>query len=363
MGDLMLGRREFMIGGTLLGTGRITTGQQAPGPPVVQDLGFVKPYAFQNLSTWITPSRQFFIRNHFPQPSIDVSNWTLTIEGEVEKPLTLTYEDLQAMPAESRVATLECTGNPAGGRMISTGKWTGPTLHGLLQSAGVVPGAQEVILEGADEGFVEEIDQSVRFARSIPLSKAKHEATLLAHTLNDFPLPPTLGFPVRAVIPGWYAAGSVKWLSRVIVTNKPFDGFFQSRRYVFLKHGTDGLQVTPAQEMRVKSQIARPLPNTLLSRRPYTIRGAAWSGGAEIQRVDVTLDGGETWEAAKLGTDSAPFAWRLWEFPWPEPQSGSYSIGARAVDSRGTVQPLQPDPEELTAYGKHHITWVKVRVR
>lgn len=359
----MLGRRQFMISGAALGAVRITTAQQIPAPPIEEDGGFVKPYAFQNLATWITPSRQFFIRNHFPQPSIDVANWTLSVEGDVDKPLKLTYEDLLAMPAESLVATLECTGNPAGGRMISTGKWSGPSLQSLLELTGVAAAAQEVILEGADEGFVEEIGEAVRFARSIPLSKANHEATLLAHTLNDAPLPAALGFPLRAVIPGWYAAGSVKWLSRVIVTRRPFEGFFQSRRYVFLTQGEHGLLVTPAREMKVKSQIARPLPNILLSQRPYTIRGAAWSGGAEIQRVDVTLNGGEDWEAAELGAESAPFAWRLWEFPWPEPKTGHYSIGARAVDSRNRVQPLQPDAEELTAYGENHVAWVNVRVR
>jgi DMSO/TMAO reductase YedYZ molybdopterin-dependent catalytic subunit len=361
----MMDRRQLLLGAALLGGQRLTRARpQASLPAAVEeDSGFVKSYAFQNLSDSITPAEQFFVRNHFVQPSLSPEGWKLAVEGEVDRPLELSYQDLQGLPAASEVATLECAGNPMGGGMISTGKWTGPTLLEVLQRAGIRPEAREVILEGADRGPVEEIQQSIPFARAIPIEKAMHSSTLLAHTLNDRPLPAALGFPMRAVVPGWYAPYSVKWLARILVSKAPFDGFFQSRRYVFVRHGKGGFHVNPVREMRVKSQIARPVPNTLLSRRPYVIRGGAWSGEAEIKAVEVSLDRGKNWQPATLGGESVPYAWRLWEFPWPGPQPGVHVIGCRAIDSAGRRQPLEPDEGELTAYGKHAVGWVKVTVR
>ena len=330
---------------------------------IEEGIGFIKPYHFQNLSTWITPVDQFFVRSHFVQPEVELQNWSLSLEGHVEKPLTFNYEQLLTYPVQTEVVTLECTGNPVGGQMVSTGEWSGLALQSLLQEARIKPGAREVILEGADEGFVQDLDKPVKFARSIPLSKAMHPDSLLAYSVNGVKLSPALGFPLRAIIPGWYGANSIKWLTRITVITEPFQGFFNTRRYVFAKKGTSGVVLTPAYELRVKAQIARPLGNSLISRGAYRIHGAAWSGESEIAAVEVTLDGGQNWQTAHLDDNRAPYAWRLWEFPWSNAERGIHVIGARAVDSRGRSQPIAPDSEELSGYGNNSIQSVKVSVR
>jgi DMSO/TMAO reductase YedYZ molybdopterin-dependent catalytic subunit len=364
--SLRVSRRQF-IGGmfsTLCVKGRRIEGAQSHSLdfpiPEDEETGFIKPFSFQNLTTWITPVNRFFIRDHFVQP--DVRDWSLTIEGHVEHPVTLGYAQLLKYPSQTEVATLECAGNQLGGRLVSTGKWSGPRFQSLLQLAKVKPGSREVILEGLDEGAVSGLSEPIRFAKSIPLNKALDPATLVAHSLNGNSLPALLGYPLRAVIPGWYGANWVKWLRRIIVTTQHFRGYFNTRRYVFIKRGANGLEVTPAYEVRVKSEIARPLNGSLILHQPSTIYGAAWSGNAELVKVEVTVDGGHRWSAAELGNEVSPYAWRLWRFEWRHRGPGQYLIGARATDSRGESQPLAADPDELSGYGNNSVQWLTVNV-
>jgi hypothetical protein len=147
-----------------------------------------------------------------------------------------------------------------------------------------------------------------------------------------------------------------------VVTASHFDGFFNTRRYNFVRRGQNGLEVTPAYEMHVKSEIARPLNGTLILHKPYTIYGAAWSGESEIAAVEVTVDNGQRWMPADLDATRVPYAWRLWNYSWLDARPGKYSIGARASDSEGRFQPLDRDPAELSAYGNNAIQWVTVSV-
>src|SRR6267143_3773573 len=192
---------------------------------------------FEKLDGFITPTKSFFVRTHFPIPKIDKNKWRLRIEGEVEKSFEINFDELIKLESRKIPATLECAGNSrsflepkvkgvqwgVGG--VGNAEWTGVPLSILLDRAGVKSRALEIIFEGADRGRLEDPKSprgEINFARSIPLDKARD--VLLAYKMNDVDLPPEHGFPVRAIVPGWYAVASIKWLQRIIVTDKPFNG-------------------------------------------------------------------------------------------------------------------------------------------
>src|SRR6266516_599582 len=197
---------------------------------------------FSSLDQFITPTEAFYVRTHFPIPKIDKRDWRLRVEGNVEKPFELGYEDLLRMQSRTIAVTLECAGNNRnflepkvkgvqwGLGAVGTAEWTGVPLSILLDRAGVKPEAVEVILEGADGGELEDPKSpagELKFARSIPLTKARNDV-LLAYKMNGNDLPPQHGFPVRAIVPGWYAMASIKWLQRIIVTDRPFNGYYHT---------------------------------------------------------------------------------------------------------------------------------------
>src|SRR5881396_4150711 len=204
---------------------------------------------FETLENFLTPTESFYVRTDFPIPSIDRDAWWLRIEGEVENSFVINYEELLELESVTIPATLECAGNNRsllerkvkgvqwGLGAVGTAEWTGVPLSILLDRAEVKPEAREVILEGADEGVLEEPKRPpgiVKFARSIPLLKARTDV-LLAYQMNGSDLPPEHGFPLRAIVPGWYAMASIKWLQRVIVTDRPFTGYYQTMDYAFCK--------------------------------------------------------------------------------------------------------------------------------
>ena len=324
---------------------------------------------FWALSGPITPNHRFYVRSHFPEvPALDPATWTLTVEGAVERPCAIGYDELTAMPSRDVTATLECAGNgrvflkpPAKGVQwergaVSTAVWTGVPLRDLLERAGVRPGAVEVVLEGADRGKLSEEPKSpgeISFARSLPLERAtaREADVLLAWRMNGETLTPAHGFPLRAVVPGWYAMASVKWLTRLAVVDRPFAGFFQTVDYSYWERGggEDGLppQMRPITDLDVKAQIARPAPGESLPRgTEFRVFGAAGGGGgAPVEKVEVSADGGQTWREARLLGEATPNAWRLWEFPWRTPdEPGAHSLVARATDARGNAQPAEHDP-------------------
>src|SRR6266550_2514273 len=208
---------------------------------------------FSSLDQFITPTEAFYVRTHFPIPKIDKRDWRLRVEGEVEKPFELGYDDLPKMQSRTIAVTLECAGNNRnflepkvkgvqwGLGAVGTAEWTGVPLSILLDRAEVKAEAREVILEGADGGVLEEPKRpsgKVQFARSIPLAKARTDV-LLAFQMNGNDLPPQHGFPLRAIVPGWYAMASVKWLRRIIVIERPFNGYYQTLDYAYWAK-TDG---------------------------------------------------------------------------------------------------------------------------
>jgi DMSO/TMAO reductase YedYZ molybdopterin-dependent catalytic subunit len=356
-----------------------TPRSQSPGLIVRESEPENLEFAFSTLSAFTTPNEQFYVRNHFAAPALDVKKWKLKVEGAVETPLELGYEDLLKLKSTTLTATLECAGN---GRVFLTPKasgvnwelgavsnaaWTGVPLASVLEKAGVQPGAVEVVLEGADSGEVKTDPKSpgiIHFARGLPLAKARRPEVLLAHQMNGKELPPSHGYPVRAVVPGWYGMASVKWLQRIVVSKKPFAGYYQSLSYTYFEK-TEGLPtLVPIGEMQVKSQIARPaLREVVPAGSKYRIFGAAWGGEEEIEKVDVSADGGKTWSSARLQNKAVPFAWRLWEYEWHTPeQAGKAILMSRATDTKGRTQPMQRDPGR-GSYMVTHVLPLEVTLR
>src|SRR6516165_797671 len=324
---------------------------------------------FSSVDSFLTPTKSFYVRTHFPIPAIDRDAWWLYVEGDVEKPFAINYQELITLQSATVPVTLECAGNnriflePKVRRVqwrlgaVGTADWTGVPLSTLLNRAIPKPNAREVILEGADGGMLEDAKSppgELKFARSIPLEKARRDV-LLAYKMNGEDLPAEHGFPVRAIVPGWYAMASVKWLQRIIITDRAFTGYYQTIDYAYW-HRTDyghwqrGEQVaelTPLTEMQVKAEIARPAQSeTVAANTSVRVCGAAWACDAEIAKVELSTDGGATWKDTKLLGESNLNAWRLWEFNWQTPsQPGKQTLIARATDSLGRTQPVHHDPD------------------
>jgi DMSO/TMAO reductase YedYZ molybdopterin-dependent catalytic subunit len=287
------------------------------------------------------------------------------VVGAVQRERTFSMDELLRLPRREAAVTLECAGNLVGWGGVSNARWTGARLGPMLESAGVKSGAREVVLAGADGGPEREaggihIDA---YQRSIPLSKAMDAETMLAYRMNDEPLPDIHGGPLRAIIPGFYGMDSVKWLKRIVVTAEPFEGWHQLNRYYEARKVNNAIQRRPLGPMRIKSQIARPQRDEVLSRQGVKIIGAAWCGDADIQRVELTFDGARSWNEARLGQEHESRAWRLWSYQWTPQSAGRYEIIARATDSLGRVQSLERDPAILTPYANNWCDRRTVEVR
>lgn len=337
---------------------------------------FEMPFAF--LDSIITPNDRFYVRNHFAMPRIAAADWSLDVSGEVERPFRLSHAELLRMPSRTMTCTMECAGNNRIALVprergvlwesgaVGTAEWTGVPLAAILERAGVRNSAVEVLLEGADEGTVNDEPRSpgpVHFARSLPLAKARQQDVLLAYRMNGQELSQSHGFPLRAIVPGWYGCASIKWLSRVIVLDRPFQGFYQSLDYAIWDRTSGVPTLRPIGEVEVKASIARPGPyETIAAGAAYRVHGAAWTGEASITTVEVSVDGGTTWAAARLLRDAVAHSWRLWEFTWMNPPAGRHTLMARATDSRNRVQPMRRVPDRRN-YMISHVLPVVVDVR
>lgn len=312
-----------------------------------------------SLDTWITPTDRFYVRNHFSDiPALDPDSAELFINGEVRNPVSLSYREILDMPATESPVTLECAGNsrsyvtpPAEGIQFDHGAvgnaiWKGVPLANLLTTAGIKPSTTEILFAGADSGDEEEEGRTlhVNYERSLPLEDALSPAILVAYEMNGEPLDRAHGSPFRLIVPGWYGMASVKWLTKITAIAKPFDGFFQSRRYVHITEGeTDRVPWTPVTRIPVKSLITSPRHGEVIDSGEYTICGVAWSGEGDVTRVEVSIDGGRNWKDAGLKGEQVSTAWLQWEFPCSSYKPGHFVLMSRASDSTGNTQPPSID--------------------
>jgi DMSO/TMAO reductase YedYZ molybdopterin-dependent catalytic subunit len=331
-----------------------------------------------SLTGAITPNDLFHILTIMadPLPDIAPADWRLSVEGQVESPLTLTYDQLRALPAQTVTAVLECAGNsrnsaspPLPRSFLNNGyvgnaRWRGAPLRLVLERAGVKPEAHDVVLEGADRGKPDFAPAEVAYAKGIPIDKALHPETLIVYEMNGAPLPREHGGPVRVLVPGWYGTYHVKWLTRIEVLDRPFDGVFMTELWR-VRHRDDGyVRLGMVDQVAVKSLIFTPGPDETLSLGAHTIQGAAWSGGKDIASVQVSTDGGATWRFARLldaGENDSPYAWRQWEFLWEVREPGTHTLMARATDTSGTAQPFAYDLDK-NGFAVNQVQPVTVKV-
>ncbi|MCV2488911.1 sulfite oxidase [Geodermatophilus sp. YIM 151500] len=305
----------------------------------------------------VTPPGLHYVLVHYDIPATEAATWELEITGAVERPLRLSLADLTARPSVTSRVLLECAGNgraryeprpvsqPWLLEAVGTAEWTGTPLAPLLEEAGVSPRAVDVVFTGADHGVERGVEQD--YARGLPLAEAMRPETLLVHAMNGAPLPPQHGAPLRLVVPGWYGMAQVKWLRRIEVLDRPFDGFQNATAYRLKADADDG--GVPVTRIRPRALLAPPgWPDFMTRERfvhagPVPLTGRAWSGRAPLTSVEVSTDGGATWAAAELApADPAhPFAWRAWRFEWTA-RPGSAELVVRAADAEGG-QPVEQE--------------------
>ena len=320
----------------------------------------------------VMPNARFYVRNNFQIPNLDRATFRLTVGGLVERSLSLGARDLLNMRSQSLVVTLECAGNgrtrfdrPTEGEKwafgaVSTAEWTGVPLVEILDRAGVSTRAREVLFRGADCGVVESGSESIHFERSLQLDDARGGDVLLAYAMNGEPLPLQHGYPLRLIVPRWYAVASVKWLTEIELIDRPFAGHFQNHKYWY-EWERDGQVVRePVRVQRVRSLITEPSPDAEVQPGELCIRGVAWSGAAPIARVAVSV-GDSGWQDARLVGERRSYGWQWWELMTRVEQSGSLTLRARATDLADRTQPERGEWNRL-GYGNNAIQEVPIRV-
>ena len=330
-----------------------------------------EPYLDELVKSWVTPNEQFYIRSHAPVPKIDPAQFKLRIEGMVEKPLEFSLDELREKFGNHSVfATLTCAGNRRSEHSavkevsgvqwqsgaIGNARWTGPRLGDVLKAACVQAGAKHVWFEGLDE--VQRDTGVIPFGASVPLEKAMKNAgndlgVLLAHKMNDEPLPPDHGFPLRTVVPGFIGARSVKWLGKIIVSDRPSENHYVATAYKLVTESTaeQWQSAAPLYHYPMNSVICNPAENGPVAEGPLTVRGYALppgQRGSAIEKVEVSVDNGQSWQAATLTTASHPNCWQLWQATVSVSKS-TESILVRATDQRGQSQP-EKTPWNLKGY-------------
>ena len=323
------------------------------------------------LSRTITSTELFYVRTHFNVPGLDPATYRLEVDGAVGAPLELSLQEVLAFPARRITATLECAGNgrarlepPVPGvrwgfGAVGTAHFTGTPLRHVLERAGVGTAAVEALFIGADRGEVEP-GRRVAFERSLPLAMALHPDTLLAWEMNAEPLSPLHGFPLRLVVPRWYAVASVKWLKRIRLLTERFQGHYQTEKYLY-EGEAETPDKTPVTTMRVRAVITTPSEGSTVGSGPREIAGMAWSGDAPVHEVEVSVDGGRSWRDVELGTPPSEIAWIPWRILWTPTSQGEHLLMARASDAAGHIQPLR-QAWNAQGYGNNVVHQVGVKV-
>jgi sulfite oxidase len=309
----------------------------------------------------ITPLDTFYSRNHGPIPDVSPATWRLTVDGLVERPMELSLDILQERFEEvEATVTLQCAGNrraglievrdipgedPWGSGATSTARWSGVRLADVLAEARLKNNASNIAFSAPDVSRL--ADPAQPYGGSIPAAKAHGREVLLAWAMDGQPLTRVHGAPLRAVVPGWIGARSVKWLTRITAQSTPSDNYFQATAYRILPAWADLDQAGPGDgislgPLPLNCDILRPGSGSHLPPGPTEITGYALTGDDRtVARVDVSLDGGNSWVQADLDTGENPWVWQHWRTTVDLP-AGEVEITARAWDSTGAAQPESP---------------------
>lgn len=275
------------------------------------------------LSTEVTPVGKFYVvsKNIF-DPAIDAKTWKLVVKGKMERPYDLTLDELRRLPSVTKPHTLMCISNEIGGDLISNAVWKGVALKVMLEKAGVRSGAKKLILRGRDG-----------YSDSFPLSAALLEGTIVAYEMNGKPLERQHGFPARVLVMGLYGIKNVKWVSELEVVDHDYRGYWQVRGW------------TDTAVYKTFSRIDVPGPGATVRRGERTwIAGVAFAGDRGIQTVQVSVDGGKSWQPARVKPAMGDHTWALWVLEWIPATPGTATLMVRAVDGTGAAQPVGPTP-------------------
>lgn len=308
----------------------------------------------------ITPNEAMFVRWHLANipASVDLATWRLKVHGAVEKELSLSLDDLKKFEKVGYTAVMQCAGNGRsffeppvfGGQWLNgsmgNAVWGGVRLRDLLHAAGLRPGAVDVVFAGLDRPPIPSVPP---FAKALPLDKMLEDDIIVAYEMNGRELPMLNGFPVRLVVPGWYASYWVKSLSDIEVLSRPFEGFWKKSAYRIpdtpcgcVEPGATPAKTIPINRMTTRSLLIDPEDGTRLKAGQLVeLMGLAFSGGYSVKEVLVSVDAGETWRPARLGKDLGRYSWIQWHYPWQPQRPGSHAVMVRAINSIGESQPLQ----------------------
>ncbi len=322
----------------------------------------------------VTPAGLHYLLIHYDIPAFDPETWRLEIGGHVERPLSLSLEDLRNRPAVTEPVTLECAGNgralfddrpvsqPWLLEAVGTASWTGTPLGPLLDEAGLADHTVDLVFTGLDRGI--EGDEEHAYERGLPVAEARRRDVMLAYAMNGQPLLPQHGAPVRLIVPGWYGMTHVKWLSSIRATDEAFDGYQNTVAYRFRRSEDDpGIpldRIQPRALMIPPGIPVFPERERRLVAGAVTLEGRAWSGGGLIERVEVSTDGAATWKDAELGPELGEHAWRGWTFPWVAAH-GEHELACRATDVMGATQPDEAEAN-TGGYANNGIQRVRVTV-
>lgn len=307
------------------------------------------------IDSFYTPNDDFYIVHHYNQPVIPDNEFQLRITGLVDRPITLSLDQLMARDKVEIDAGFECGGNRGTGifqGLIGNARWGGISLRDLLNEAGVKDEGIEVVFYGADQGEenVRDSDVLQSFGRSMHIEDALMPEVMLAYEMNGVPLPLYHGAPLRVLVPGWYGVANVKWLTQIHVQDKRYMGRFMARDYVTLSQrdigGVERWEERSVTKINLKSAIIR------VTRQggDHTILGFVLNDGTPLRSVEVKIDDGP-WQAAIVDPESTQYSWKLFRYNWENPTAGEHTIVSRVTDINGQVQ-ATPDqmPEKLSRW-------------
>ena len=312
--------------------------------------------------TLFTPNDKFYVRWHWADipDAVDANAFRLTVHGQVTKPLSLSLKEMMALPRFEIAAVNQCSGNSRGffaprvpggewgNGAMGNAKWTGVRLKDVLDRAGIKPGAQQVRFNGLDQPTSPD---GPDFMKSLALDHARDGEVMIAYAMNGKPLPLLNGFPLRLVVPGWYATYWVKMLNDIEVLDQTDENFWMKtaylipdRPYASMKPGEQNVPMVPISRMLPRSFITNiPAQSKIARNAPTKARGIAFGGDCGVKEVSFSADDGKSWQSAKLGKEEGKYGFRRWEADFTLPQQGAHSLKVRCTNTKGEAQPDQPN--------------------
>ena len=272
----------------------------------------------------ITPTGDFYLTSSHGEPAVDASKWSLVIDGHVEQPLRFDYDGIRKLPSYETVMTLECISNPVAGPYIGTAQWKGTLLKPILDRARIKPAAKYAVCYGA-EGY----------STGLPVERILRSENFLCWEMNGEPLPRRHGFPLRIFFPGKYGMKQPKWLTHIEFVDKEYLGYWEYQGW------------SNNSERQIQSVIDDPREDSRISGENFVVTGYAVANEKGIAKVEISTDGGKTWDAAQIFSNPSPYVWSFWKYVWKSPAKGKHALQARATDGAGRLQTSQRSFDEF----------------